>query len=57
MGGRMSQELPILLGTEEEAYYFWRSYRCCWNCFLKEMSGRGYDIEVTDEWLDPEEVG
>jgi hypothetical protein len=50
----MSQEIPILLGSEDEYEEFYRAYRCCWSCFSDEMRNRGYDIEVTPEWLEAE---
>lgn len=48
----MSQEIQILLGTEDEYHEFWRSVQCCWGCFTEEMGSRGYDITVVNEWLE-----
>lgn len=45
----MNEQLPILLGSEDERDEFYRSYRCCWTCFSEEMANRGYlfDIQLT----------
>ena len=46
------EDLPILLGDEDESEEFWRSFRCCWDCFSDEMGNRGYDLTVVNVWLD-----